>query len=76
MEAHDILVHVITRASRNEVLVENPGYLRIKLTASPVKGRANAELIKFLAKKFDVSKSSVEILKGLTSHQKLVRIYK
>lgn len=75
MEAQDLIVVVIPRSSRNEVVIETPGYLRIKLTASPTKGKANSELIKFLAKKYDIPKSNIEILKGLTSHQKLVRIY-
>lgn len=76
LEAKDIIVSVLPRSSRDEVVAENCNYIKIKLKAAPVKGKANKELIKFLAKKFDVSKSQVEILKGLTSKDKLVRIYK
>lgn len=76
MEAQDIIVSVLPRSSRNEVVAENCSYIKVKLKASPVKGKANAELIEFLAEKFDVPKSQVEILKGLTSREKLVRIYK
>lgn len=76
LEAKDIIVTVLPRSSRNEVVAENCNYIKIKLTAAPVKGEANKELIKFLAKKFGVAKSQVEILKGLTSKDKLVRIYK
>lgn len=76
LKAKDIIVTVLPHSSRNEVVAENCNYIKIKLTAAPVKGEANKELIKFLAKKFDISKSQVEILKGLTSKDKLVRIYK
>lgn len=76
LEAKDIIVTVLPRSSRNQVVVENCNYLKVKLKAAPVKGEANKELIKFLAKKFSVAKSQVEILKGLTSKDKLVRIYK
>ena len=70
----DITVKVITNSSQTETVEEKDNYLKIKLKSSPVKGKANAELIKFLAKKFQVSKSQVEIIKGLTSKKKLVRI--
>ena len=76
LEAKDIIVTVLPRSSRNEVVEENCNYIKVKLKAAPVKSQANKELIKFLAKKFGIAKSQVEILKGLTSRDKLVRIYK
>lgn len=74
--ANDIIVKIIPRSSRTEVVEEGKNYLKIKLKAAPVKGQANKELIKFLAKKFGVARSQVEILKGLAAKDKLVRIYK
>jgi len=71
----DILVKVVPYSSRTEIVEEKENYLKIKLKAAPVQGKANAELIKFLAKKYQVSKSQVEIIKGLTSKDKLIRIY-
>ncbi|HRH45974.1 MAG TPA: DUF167 domain-containing protein, partial [Pyrinomonadaceae bacterium] len=50
------------------------GALKVKLNSPPVDGAANAELVKLLAKEFDVSCSQVEILSGNTSKQKQVRI--
>lgn len=73
--AKDFLIKVIPRSSRNEIVEEANNYLKIKLTASPTKGQANNELVKLLAKKYDVAKSQIEIIKGLTSKDKLVRIY-
>ncbi|MFA6410869.1 MAG: DUF167 domain-containing protein [Candidatus Buchananbacteria bacterium] len=71
----DILARVIPNSSQTKIIEEKEGYLKIKLQAPPVDGKANAELIKFLAKRYGVSKSKVEILKGLTAKEKLVRIY-
>ncbi|MHA1783578.1 MAG: DUF167 domain-containing protein [Candidatus Helarchaeota archaeon] len=39
-----------------------------------MKGAANKELIKILAKHFNVSKSKVTIIKGIKSKDKLVKI--
>ena len=76
LETKDIIVTVLPRSSRNQVVTESCNYLKVKLKAAPVKGQANKELIKFLAKKFGVAKSQVEILKGLTSKNKVIMIYK
>ena len=70
-----ITVTVLPRSSKNEIISEDSDHLKIKLTASPVKGEANAELIKLLAKKYQVSKSRVEIVQGLTSKNKKINIY-
>jgi hypothetical protein len=72
----DIIVHVITNAKKTEIVEEREGFLKIKLNALPIKGKANTELVKFLADKYKVSKSEVEIIKGLTSKDKLIRIYR
>ncbi|MDQ3088173.1 MAG: DUF167 domain-containing protein [Acidobacteriota bacterium] len=67
-------VRVVPRASKSEIVGEHDGALKIRLASPPVNGAANAELIKILAKKFDVAKSEVEIISGQTSKQKQVRI--
>jgi uncharacterized protein (TIGR00251 family) len=50
------------------------GSWRIRLGAPPVEGRANAELVRFLAAEFGVGKADVEIIRGGSSRRKLVRI--
>lgn len=50
------------------------GTLKIRLTAPPVDGAANAALIEFLSNAFSVPKSHIEILSGHTARQKIVRI--
>ena len=48
--------------------------LKIKVTATPVDSAANELLVEFLADLLDISKSSVQILKGQTSRSKVVQI--
>ena len=50
------------------------GTLKIKVSAVPEKGKANAELIAWLAEYFKVPKTNVEIVSGQTSARKLVRV--
>lgn len=67
-------VRVQPRASRSEIIGELDGALKLRLAAPPVDGEANAELIRFLAKLFGVTRRQVSILSGQTSKNKLVRI--
>ncbi len=66
---------VIPGAKKNVFQQEN-GAIKIYLTAPPVDGKANQALIKFLARHYGVRKSEVNIIKGLKSRQKTVRIGK
>ncbi|HUV68019.1 MAG TPA: DUF167 domain-containing protein [Terracidiphilus sp.] len=45
--------------------------LKIAVQAPPVEGRANSALIEFLADKFDVAKSYVELVSGELSRSKV-----
>jgi uncharacterized protein len=67
-------VRVIPRSSKSEIVGEYGDALKVKLNSPPVDGAANAELIKLLAKEFDVSKSQIEILSGQTSKMKQIKI--
>lgn len=48
--------------------------LKIRITAPPVDGKANAHLVKFLAKAFAVAKSRVSVVAGDSGRQKRVHI--
>ncbi len=50
------------------------GTIKIDIAAAPEDGKANAALIEFLAEKFGVAKSKVEIVAGETGRRKVVRI--
>ena len=67
-------VQVVPRSSRSEVVGEHNGSLRIKITAPPVDGAANEELIRVLAKTFNVSRSAVRIVSGQTGKVKQISI--
>lgn len=67
-------VRVQPRASRSGVAGELDGALKILLTSPPVDGEANDELVRVLAKLFDVSRAQVEIISGKASKNKLVCI--
>lgn len=69
-----IKVRVVPRASKSEIVGEHDGALKVRIAVPPVDGAANAELIRILSKKFDVSKTAVEIISGQTSKHKQVRI--
>jgi len=61
--------------SKQQKIEEAPdGSLTAHLKSPPVDGKANEELIKLLAEKFDVPKSKISIKSGLSSKNKLVEI--
>lgn len=67
-------VLVVPRASRSEIVGEHNTALRVRIAAPPVEGAANEELIRVLAREFEVRKSAVQITAGQTSKRKEVRI--
>lgn len=69
-----ISVRVYPNAARNEVVDFTDGVLRVKVSAPPVKGKANKELIALLSQVLAVDKSSVIIIKGHTSRSKVIAI--
>lgn len=75
-DGEDLLLecHLQPKASRDEFAGLHGDRLKIRLTAPPVDGKANAQLLAFLASVFAVSKSQVSLESGLQSRQKRVRI--
>ena len=67
-------VYVKPNASRNAIVGRHGERLKISITASPTENQANQELIKFLAKYLDVSKSQITVSKGTQSRNKLITI--
>lgn len=74
-EGLQLQVRVIPRASRDQVVGLSGDRLKLKLTAVPVDGKANAALIRYLADLFGVARSSVSITRGETSREKTVLIF-
>jgi uncharacterized protein (TIGR00251 family) len=48
------------------------GTYKIDIAAPPEDGKANAELVRFLARKFRVPKANIEIVSGERSRKKVV----
>lgn len=71
-----ITLTVKPRSSKKEVIKISETEYQVKLTASPVDGEANEQLIKILSEYFDVAKSLIVIVKGKTSKKKIVKIGK
>jgi uncharacterized protein (TIGR00251 family) len=67
-------VRVQPRASRPGPAGVHGGRLRVRLSAPPLDGRANAELVERLADVFDVPRARVVIEHGQTGRDKRVRI--
>ena len=68
----DILVQ--PRASRAKLGPMHDGRLKVAVTAPPVDGEANAAVVEVLAKALGVPRRQVEVIAGLSSRRKTVRI--
>lgn len=72
-----IEVRVTPNASADEVILADDGsphLLVIRTSASPEDGKANEAILRLLAKALDLPTSSLAIVRGTTSRNKLVRI--
>ena len=67
--------HLQPKASSDEFAGLHGDRLKIRLTAPPVEGEANAHLMAFLAKAFGISKSQVSLISGELNRQKRVRLH-
>lgn len=72
-------IKVIPKSSKNEVteiMKDESGEetIKIRIKAVPEKGKANAELIKFLSKELNVPKENISILSGKVDQLKLVKV--
>lgn len=65
-----LLVRIVPGASRNQVTGVLDGRLRLRIQAPPVEGKANRELVKYVAGLFGISKGRVTIIKGEGSREK------
>ncbi len=67
-------IRVQPRASGNDISALRAGKLRVRVTAPPVAGRANAAAIALLAQALDVPKSAIRLVKGASSRDKTLEI--
>jgi len=69
-----LAIHVQPRAPRSEIVGVHGEALKVRLSAPPVDGAANEELVKLLAHTFAVARRSIRILAGEHSRSKIVEI--
>jgi uncharacterized protein len=69
-----ISIKVQPNAGRNELVGLVNGVWKIKIAAPPDKGKANKELVDFLSELLNIKKDQIGILRGQTSHNKVVEI--
>jgi len=67
-------IKVLPRSSVNGIMGFEGDVLRVKVTAAPVDGSANQNLIQLLSKHLKVGKDSIRIISGQRSRLKVVRI--
>lgn len=77
MEANPfyLAVKVVPRQPKTEIIgTMADGTIKIRLKAVPEKGKANAELCRFLAEHYGVPSGNVELLVGSADTRKMVKI--
>lgn len=67
-------IKVKPNAKQQRLIHEEDGSLTVHLKSPPVDGKANAELIKYLAQEFGVTQACISIKSGHASRQKWVEI--
>jgi uncharacterized protein (TIGR00251 family) len=67
-------IHLLPRASRDEICGLLGDAIKVKVTAPPIEGKANMALQRFIAKKLHLASSQVEIMAGKRSREKILRI--
>jgi hypothetical protein len=69
-----IKIYLQPKASRNEIVGPYRDGIKVRVTAPPVEGKANEELLRFLAKEWRISLSHIEMIRGHHSREKTLRI--
>ncbi|WP_372806451.1 DUF167 family protein [Pontiella sp.] len=67
-------IRVVPRASRDGLAGLMGDALKVRIQAPPVEGKANAYLVKFLAKHWKMPRSSIQLLSGETGRNKRLRV--
>jgi hypothetical protein len=75
IEERNRVVHlnviVVPKSSNNQVVGAYNNSLKIKVTAAPEKGKANAAVIEVIMDYFHIKKSQIQLISGETSRNKV-----
>ena len=71
-----VLLHIYVqpKASKSRIVGLYDGCLKLAIAAPPVDGRANEEVIRFLARLLDISGRDIALHSGAQSRRKKVRL--
>lgn len=69
-------IKVVPQSGKFGFICTQKGELKCMVKAQPEKGAANKELIKGLAQLLNVTQNDIEIVSGLTSRKKRIKIHK
>ena len=68
-------IKVIPKSAKNQVVdIMDDETIKIRIKAAPEKGRANAELIKFLSEELGVLEKNILIISGVHEPLKLIKV--
>lgn len=70
----ELLVQVVPNAGRTAVAGLHDGALRVRLAAPPIEGRANAELLQWMARVLGLPRRAVTLLGGDLSRRKRLHV--
>lgn len=78
-DAVTVTVRLTPKASADRIQgiaseADGSAVLKVQVTAVPEAGKANAALVKLLAKTWKLPKTSLSVVSGATSRRKVVRI--
>ncbi len=73
-EITTIRVRVQPKASGNQILGFREDVLRLRVTAPPEDGKANAAVVRLLAQTLGISQSQLEVIRGHSSRNKVIRV--
>ncbi|MFW9983300.1 MAG: DUF167 domain-containing protein [Candidatus Odinarchaeota archaeon] len=78
IEPHDkgtlLFVRVITRSKKQGIKLNEGKICQVYVKAPPVRGQANVEVVKVIAKRLGVSMEDVRIISGRKSEKKILLI--
>lgn len=67
-------LHVQPGASRTELAGWHGDALKIRVAGAPVEGKANRELVRFLAETLGVPRGSIAVVRGETGRRKTLAV--
>lgn len=69
-----IEIKVFPSSGRQACVLDKSGMIKLYLKAPPEQGKANHELLRFLADTLGISRAHIEIVSGLTERKKRIKI--